>query len=77
MNLLYNTEGKQPQNPAQSPLTHWVASHGAASYVKYKELKKNGDSKPLVFQGETPNTLFEAYIDPEKKLHEVDRFSQV
>lgn len=76
MNLLHSTIDKTSDNKL-SPLTHWVTHHGALSVAKYKELVQKGNSKPLIFQGETPDTLFEAYIDPEKKLFEVDRFSQV
>lgn len=60
-----------------SPLTVWLKRHGARTVAKYNELLKAGGIGPITFQAETPSKIFEAFIDPENKFAQVDKFSQV
>jgi len=60
-----------------TPLQIWLKRHGARSIAKYEELLRVGGVGPISFEGETPSKTFKAYIDPEGKLEDVDRLSQV
>jgi carbonic anhydrase len=59
-----------------TPLTLWLKKHGHKTVQKYNQLLQTKDGVgPIQF--EIPGLTFKAYIDPEKKYSEVDRFSQV
>ena len=76
MNLLFSVRDSVDSHQG-SPLELWLKRHGATSVQKYSEFETKGHSQPLEFQAETPDKLFEAFIDPEDKFKEVDKFSQV
>lgn len=60
-----------------TPLQAWLKRHGARTVAKYQELLKVGGVGPITFQAETPSKIYEAFIDPENKFADVDKFSQV
>ena len=61
-----------------TPLQLWLKKHGMRTIEKYRELLKTpGGIGPIQFQAETPDSVFNANIDPENKFAAVDKFSQV
>lgn len=60
-----------------TPLQAWLKRHGARTVAKYQELLKVGGVGPITFQAETPSKIYEAFIDPENRFADVDKFSQV
>ena len=76
MNTLFDMKSSIQKHEG-THLQVWLKRHGARTVAKYEELQKAGGVGPIVFQGETPNKTFEAYIDPENKFAPVDKFSMV
>ena len=80
MNLLYGIKHDMCNHDAcaQSPLRAWLQNHGEPSVKKfYKLTPENNYSGPLVFQAETEENNFVAYIDPENIFSMTDKFAQV
>lgn len=80
MNLLYalrDEEYSSQTNRRISPLKAWMCAHASSSLDKYKNLIKDGFETPLLFEAETPQRQFVAYIDPENKFCTEDKLSQV
>jgi|SRR6218665_1058510 len=76
MNALFDMRDTVQQHSG-SPLTVWLKRHGSRTVAKYNELLKAGGVGPIMFQAETPDERFEAYIDPDNQFAPVDKFSQV
>jgi carbonic anhydrase len=72
MNLLYGLRDKIHEHRG-SPLEVWVKKHGTASVLKH-EIFMRYPHEPLQFYAERP---FMAFIDPDNRFNEVDKFSQV
>lgn len=80
MNLLYalrDEEYSSQTNRRISPLKAWMCAHASSSLEKYKHLVTQGLNTPLIFEAETPQRQFVAYIDPENKFCTEDKLSQV
>jgi len=60
-----------------TPLVLWMKKHGQRTVDKYNAWKEGGGKSAIIFQAESADKLFEAYIDPENQFAEVDKFSQV
>ena len=76
MNLLHSIRDSVDDSQG-SPLQLWLKRHGKTSVQKFAKFEEAGKKKPLEFQAETPEKRFEAYIDPENKFNDADKFSQV
>ncbi len=72
MNLLYSIRSEIHDHTG-SPLEVWVKKHGTASALKY-DIFTRQPHKPLQFYTDKP---FMAYIDPDNKFADADKFSQV
>ncbi|ESO08091.1 hypothetical protein HELRODRAFT_156650 [Helobdella robusta] len=76
MNALYEMMDSVQKHEG-TPLQIWLKRHGARTIVKYKELLQVGGVGPIKFQAETPEKVFDAYIDVDNKFKPVDKLSQV
>ena len=76
MQLLYKLRHDMAAHRGTA-LEVWMKRHGARSVAKFEELERVGGVGPISFQAETPNKVFNAYIDPERILEPADRLSQV
>ena len=76
MNALYGMMDSVQKHEG-TPLQIWLKRHGARTLVKYKELLQAGGVGPIKFQAETPEKIFDAYIDVENQFKPVDKLSQV
>ncbi|KAK3581678.1 hypothetical protein CHS0354_022605 [Potamilus streckersoni] len=77
MNLLFTCR-HECHKPEGTPLQLWVKKHGQRSVEKFSMLSsENKYLGPVVFQAETTQRTFEAFIDPEDKFRIEDKFSQV
>lgn len=76
MNALYGMIDSVQKHEG-TPLQVWLKRHGARTLFKYKELLESGGVGPIKFQAETPEKLFDAYIDIENQFKPVDKLSQV
>ena len=54
-----------------------MCAHAATSLDKFHQLESEGFSTPMIFEGETPQRKFAAYIDPDNKFNIEDKLSQV
>jgi len=80
MNLLYSLRCENTSsldNQRISPLKAWMCAHATTSLEKFKQLELSGFSEPMVFEAETPQRKFVAYIDPDNKFATEDKLSQV
>ncbi|XP_041373453.1 beta carbonic anhydrase 1-like [Gigantopelta aegis] len=80
MNMLYGIKHDMCNHAAcsHSPLRAWLQKHGAPTVKKFAKLSpENNFSGPLIFQGETEENSFAAYIDPENNFSLPDKLSQV
>lgn len=80
MNLLYALrchDTSSLDNRRLSPLKAWMCAHASTSLEKYKHLLANGFDTPMVFEAETPQRQFVAYIDLDNKFCTEDKLSQV
>jgi len=79
MNLVYenkNNLNMVPRNKNESVLKAWLMANSLPTILKYNELEKSGFKKSLTFEV-TDKLKFEAYIDPENKFGNNDKFSQI
>ncbi|XP_018319432.1 beta carbonic anhydrase 1 [Agrilus planipennis] len=80
INLLYqlqDTNFSSQVNRRKSPIRAWLCAHAWSSLEKFQQLELTDYSMPLIFQAETPQRKFVAYIDPENKLALEDKLSQI
>lgn len=80
MNLLYNLRDEKyssQTNRRISPLRAWMCAHASSSLKKFNVLTEEGFDRPLLFEAETPQRQFVAYIDPGNKFALEDKLSQV
>ncbi|KAL0281266.1 UNVERIFIED_CONTAM: hypothetical protein PYX00_002302 [Menopon gallinae] len=80
MNLLYNLRDEKyssQTNRRISPLRAWMCAHASSSLEKFNVLVQEGFHRPLLFEAETPQRQFVAYIDPDDKFAIEDKLSQV
>ncbi|XP_064615194.1 beta carbonic anhydrase 1-like [Liolophura sinensis] len=77
MEGLHNFKG-QCSHDEGSPLGNWLKKYGGDSLEKFSQLTaENNYRGPLKFEGAAKKFDFEAFIDPQKKLSECDKLSQV
>ncbi|KAK2147424.1 hypothetical protein LSH36_554g01003 [Paralvinella palmiformis] len=76
MNLLFSIKDKMADHSG-TPLVLWMKKHGQRTVDKYNAWKEGGGKSAIIFQAESADKLFEAYIDPENQFAEVDKFSQI
>ncbi|XP_064638967.1 beta carbonic anhydrase 1-like [Lineus longissimus] len=75
MNTLWSLKD-EVESQEGSPLQLWMKRHAKSSLKKFGPIL-GGKRGPLVFQAETPQHTFEAFIDVENKFNITDKLSQV
>lgn len=68
----------QSSHAKGSPLGNWLKKYGSDTLEKFSKLTAENSYKgPLRFEGAAKKFDFEAIIDPQNKLSECDKLSQV